>query len=230
VVFRYAPELPAVLDGVSIEVRRGEFVAIVGRTGCGKSTLLRLMLGLEVPESGTVLYDGTPMENLDPTVVRSQLGVVMQSTSMLPGNIQTTILGIGSQRTIDDAWAAAELVGMTDEIDAMPMGMSTMVGPGSLSGAQSQRLLIARALVGKPEVLFLDEATSALDNTTQRQIAESIEGLAGTRVAIAHRLSTIREADRIYVLQEGKVVQCGTYDDLVAVDGHFTDLMAGQLV
>ena len=228
-VFRYAPDLPAVLDGVSIEVRRGEFVAIVGRTGCGKSTLMRLMLGLEVPESGSVSYDGTPMANLDPTVVRSQLGVVMQANSILPGNIQTTILGAGSQRSLDDAWAAADLVGMTDDIDAMPMGMSTLVGPGSLSAAQSQRLLIARALVGKPEVLFLDEATSALDNTTQRQIAESIERLASTRVAIAHRLSTIRQADRIYVLQEGKVVQSGTYDDLVAVDGHFTELMAGQL-
>ena len=229
IVFRYDEDQPPVLDGVSIDVRRGEFVAIVGRTGCGKSTLMRLMLGLEQPESGAVLYDGVPLDNLDPSVVRSQLGVVMQTNSILPGSVQSTILGAGSDRTVDDAWAAAGMVGMGDEIDAMPMGMSTMVGPSTLSSSQSQRLLIARAIVDKPEILLLDEATSALDHTAQDEIARSIDRLASTRVAIAHRLSTIRKADRIYVLAEGKVVQSGTFEELAGEDGHFRDLMAGQL-
>jgi NHLM bacteriocin system ABC transporter ATP-binding protein len=229
VTFRYDPKLPPVLDGVSIEVHQGEFVAIVGRTGCGKSTLLRLMLGLEEPEIGSVAYDQIPLENLDPSVVRTQLGVVMQANSILPGSVQSTILGVGSACTVDDAWAAADLVGMTDEIDALPMGMSTMVGPSTMSASQSQRLLIARALVGAPKILLLDEATSALDNNTQFEIAETIDRLAGTRVAIAHRLSTIREADRIYVLDAGKIVQSGTFAELVREEGHFTDLMAGQM-
>jgi ABC-type bacteriocin/lantibiotic exporter with double-glycine peptidase domain len=190
---------------------------------------MRLMLGLEQPESGAVLYDGVPLDNLDPSVVRSQLGVVMQTNSILPGSVQSTILGAGSDRTVDDAWAAAGMVGMGDEIDAMPMGMSTMVGPSTLSSSQSQRLLIARAIVDKPEILLLDEATSALDHTAQDEIARSIDRLASTRVAIAHRLSTIRKADRIYVLAEGKVVQSGTFEELAGEDGHFRDLMAGQL-
>ncbi|MGE4608852.1 MAG: ATP-binding cassette domain-containing protein, partial [Myxococcota bacterium] len=229
VVFRYAEGLPVVLDGVSVEIRRGEFVAIVGRTGCGKSTLMRLMLGLEKPEAGSVLFDDIPLANLDPSIVRSQLGVVMQSNTILPGDIRSTILGVGTERTLDDAWAAARLVDMEDEIDAMPMGMLTVVGPTTLSASQTQRLLIARALVNRPKILLLDEATSALDNDTQDQIARSIEDLANTRVAIAHRLSTIRKADRIYVLQNGKVVQAGTFDELAASGGHFRELMAGQL-
>ena len=227
--FGYDPDLPPVLDGVDIDVRPGEFVALVGRTGCGKSTLLSLLLGLERPDSGQVLYDDIPLENLDAAVVRSQVGVVMQSNETLAGNVQSTILGIGSRRTIDDAWAAARLVGMGDEIDDMPMGMLTMITPNSMSQSQLQRLLIARALVSRPEVLYLDEATSALDNTAQAEITKAIDGLGSTRVVIAHRLSTIRNADRIYVLEKGRVVQSGTFDELEAEGGHFSELMAGQV-
>ena len=230
IVFRYSPEGPAILDGVSIEANPGEFVAIVGRTGCGKSTLLRILLGLERPESGAVLYDDLPLDSLDPTLVRSQIGVVMQSSEVVSGNVMSTILGIGSRRSIDDAWAAARLVGMEAEIDAMPMGMLTLITANSHSQSQVQRLLIARALVSRPEILFLDEATSSLDNQTQASITATIESLGATRIVIAHRLTTIRSADRIYVLREGRVVQQGSFDELAAdPTGHFHELMAGQL-
>ena len=227
--FSYDQNMPAVLSGVDIDVSPGEFVAIVGRTGCGKSTLMRIMLGLEKPDSGSVLYDDVPMDSLDPTMVRSQLGVVMQSNEVITGNVMSTILGAGSQKTMDDAWAAARLVGMGDEIDSMPMGMLTMVTPTSMSQSQLQRLLIARALINRPEVLFLDEATSALDNRTQASITSTIESLGSTRVVIAHRLSTIRNADRIYVLKDGVVVQSGRFEELEAEGGHFMELMAGQV-
>ncbi|MCP4067243.1 MAG: ATP-binding cassette domain-containing protein [Phycisphaeraceae bacterium] len=226
--FRYDPDQPPILDGVDIEAGPGEFIAIVGRTGCGKSTLLSVLLGLEKPEAGQVFYDDLPMESLDAAMVRSQVGVVMQSNEVLSGNVQSTILGVGSQRTLDDAWAAARLVGMADEIDAMPMGMLTMITPTSLSQSQLQRLLIARSIVSRPELLLLDEATSSLDNASQERITRSIDGLGATRIVIAHRLSTIRRADRIYVLEKGRVVQSGTYAELEGRDGPFHDLMAGQ--
>ena len=226
--FGYDPDQPMVLSGVDIDVSPGEFVAIVGRTGCGKSTLMRIMLGLELPDSGSVLYDGVPLESLDPGMVRSQLGVVMQSSEVITGTVMSTILGAGSQKTMDDAWAAARLVGMGDEIDSMPMGMLTMVSSTSMSQSQLQRLLIARALINRPEVLFLDEATSALDNRTQASVTRTIEKLGSTRIVIAHRLSTIRNADRIYVLKDGVVVQSGRFEELEAEGGHFMELMAGQ--
>lgn len=229
-VFRYSPEGPAILDGVSIVANPGEFVAIVGRTGCGKSTLMRILLGLERPESGAVLYDDLPLQSLDPTLVRSQIGVVMQSSEVVSGNVMSTILGVGSQRGIEDAWAAARLVGMEAEIDAMPMGMLTLITANSHSQSQVQRLLIARALVSRPEILLLDEATSSLDNQSQAAITSTIEALGATRIVIAHRLTTIRSANRIYVLREGRVVQQGSFDELVAdTTGHFRELMAGQL-
>jgi len=229
VTFRYQADAPLVLDGVSLDVRQGEFVAFVGRTGCGKSTLLRLILGLDEPGSGAVLFDGTPLSNIDPGIVRAQLGVVMQSTTLLPGDIRSTIIGTGTEKTLDDAWDAARKVGMEEEINAMPMGMLTAVWPGSLSASQTQRLLIARALVRRPSVLLLDEATSSLDNRSQQEIAESIDQLASTRIAIAHRLSTIQKADRVYVLDSGKVVQTGSFDELAETEGPFRTLMAGQM-
>ena len=229
ITFTYDPSLPLVLSGVDIDVNPGEFVAIVGRTGCGKSTLMRIMLGLEKPDSGSVLYDGVPLDSLDPGLVRSQLGVVMQSSEVISGNVMSTILGAGSRKTMDDAWAAARMVGMGDEIDRMPMGMLTMVSPTSMSQSQLQRLLIARALINRPEVVFLDEATSALDNRTQVSITKAIEDLGSTRIVIAHRLSTIRNADRIYVLKEGVVVQEGRFEELQAEGGYFMELMGGQI-
>lgn len=230
VVFRYDPEGPAILDGVSFTAAPGEFVAIVGRTGCGKSTLLRILLGLEKPESGAILYDDVPLESLDPSLVRAQLGVVMQASEVVTGNVLSTILGVGSQRSMEEAWGAAALVGMDEVIDAMPMGMLTLVTPTSLSQSQLQRLLIARAIVGRPEILLFDEATSNLDNQSQAAITATIELMGATRIVVAHRLTTIRNAHRIIVLKQGKVVQQGTFEELAADEtGHFRELMAGQL-
>ena len=153
----------------------------------------------------------------------------MQSNQTMSGNIKSLILGIGSSQSMEDAWAAARLVGMEDEIDRMPMGMLTMTSPNALSQSQVQRLLIARALVNHPEVLFLDEATSALDNATQGEITRAIDQLGSTRIVIAHRLSTVRNADRIYVLDQGRIVQSGRFEQLASADGMFKTLMAGQI-
>ena len=228
-VFRYSDDLPPVLNGISMKIEKGQFVALVGQTGCGKSTLIKVLLGLEIPESGQVLFDDTPLENVDPSGIRSQIGVVMQSLKLMPGNIKSTILGMGSKLPIDAAWEAAKLAKIDQEIDAMPMGMLTMVTGTGLSGGQSQRLLIARALVGNPSILFMDEATSALDNKAQASITETINNLGVTRLVIAHRLSTIKDADLIHVLDEGRIVQSGTFDELSAQEGEFRELMKRQM-
>jgi ATP-binding cassette subfamily C protein len=228
-VFRYSDDLPPVLDGISMKIEKGQFIALVGQTGCGKSTLIKILLGLEIPESGQVLFDDTPLENVDPSGIRSQIGVVMQSLQLMPGNIKSTILGMGSNLPIDAAWEAAKLANIDQEIDAMPMGMLTVVTGSALSGGQSQRLLIARALVGNPSILFMDEATSALDNKAQASITETINNLGVTRLVIAHRLSTIKDADVIHVLDEGRIVQSGTFDELSAQEGFFTELMKRQM-
>lgn len=219
VSFRYG-DGPAVLDKVSLTVEAGEFVAVVGPSGSGKSTLLRLLLGFERPSSGSVLYDGQDLTELDVSAVRRQCGVVLQNGGLFAGDIKTNIIG-STTYTVDDAWAAAEMAGLADDIRAMPMGMSTVLSDGSntLSGGQRQRLMIARALIGRPRIVFFDEATSALDNPTQRQVAESTRKLNAARIVIAHRLSTIADADRIIVLDAGKVVQQGTYSSLLADTG-----------
>jgi ATP-binding cassette subfamily C protein len=229
-VFRYSEDLPPILDGINIKIKKGQFVALVGQTGCGKSTLIKLLLGLEKPESGQILFDGTPLENVDPSGIRSQIGVVMQSLRLMPGNIKSTILGLGSTLPLEAAWEAAKLADIDQEIDNMPMGMLTSLSADStLSGGQKQRLLIARALVGNPSILFMDEATSALDNNAQASITHTINNLGVTRVVIAHRLSTIRDADQIHVLESGRIIQSGTFDELCAQEGHFAELMKRQM-
>ena len=199
--FRYNENSPRVLKDINLRVSPGEFVAIVGGSGSGKSTLLRIFLGFEKPESGSVYYDGQDMEDLDIKSVRRQMGVVLQNGQVMPGNILKNITG-ALNLTLDDAWEAARMVGLEKDIEAMPMGMYTVIsaGGGNLSGGQRQRLIIARAIVRKPRILFFDEATSALDNRAQAVVSKSIERLNVTRVVIAHRLSTIINADRIYVL------------------------------
>ncbi len=215
VSFRYG-DGPPVLDGVSFEVRPGEFVALVGSTGSGKSTVLRLLLGFEEAQSGSILFDGQDVRRLDVTALRRQCGVVLQNGAMLAGDVATNIIA-GTEHTVDDAWRAAELAGIAADIRSMPMGMNTMVPEGglTLSGGQRQRLMIARALISSPRILFFDEATSALDNQTQRIITESTRRLNASRLVIAHRLSTIEHADRIVVLDKGAVAQIGTYAELV---------------
>ncbi|MBV9310315.1 MAG: NHLP bacteriocin export ABC transporter permease/ATPase subunit, partial [Solirubrobacterales bacterium] len=231
VTFRYTPDAPAVLDDVSFSLEPGQFLAIVGPSGAGKSSLLRVLLGFESPELGSISYEGKELENLDIRAVRRQIGVVTQSARLLPGDIFRNIVGTRAL-TMDDAWEAAEVAGIADDIRAMPMQMHTFVAEGAttFSGGQRQRLLIARAVAAKPRLVFFDEATSALDNRTQSLVADAIARLRATRVVIAHRLSTVRQADRILVLRDGRVVQDGTFAELLAQPGDFADLAHRQLV
>jgi len=228
--FRYRAGGPLVLRDISLNIEAGEFVALVGPSGSGKSSLLRLLLGFDTPESGAIYYDGQDLHGLDLQAVRRQLGVVLQNGKLMPGDILTNIVGM-SALTIEDAWEAVRMAGLDKEIEQMPMGMHTVIGEGgsTLSGGQRQRLLIARAIVTKPRILFFDEATSALDNAAQAVVAASLERLQATRVVIAHRLSTIVKADRIFVLDAGRLVQTGTYAELVNQPGLFADLVKRQL-
>jgi NHLM bacteriocin system ABC transporter ATP-binding protein len=228
--FSYGPGTPPVLDDVSMSIKPGEFVALVGSSGSGKSTLLRLMLGFEKPSQGGVYYDSHNLAEVDIGAVRRQLGVVLQGGRLMSGDIFTNIVG-STSLGLDDAWAAAVACGLDQDINAMPMGMHSLVsdGGGTLSGGQRQRLLIARAIVNKPRILFFDEATSALDNASQATVSASMEKLRATRVVIAHRLSTIINADRIFVLDKGRIVQCGTYQQLIAQEGLFAHLAKRQI-
>jgi ATP-binding cassette subfamily C protein len=228
--FSYSPDGPLILDDVTVRIAPGEFVAVVGASGSGKSTLFRLLLGFEQPQGGAIYYDGQDLSTLDLRAVRKQLGVVLQNGKLMPGELYTNIIG-SSNLTIDDAWAAARLAGMEDDIKAMPMGMHTVIaeGAGVISGGQKQRLMIARAVAGKPRVLLFDEATSALDNHTQATVSHSVKSLRATRVVIAHRLSTIVDADRILVMDAGKLVESGSYSELMAKGGHFAALAKRQI-
>ena len=230
VSFRYSPKGPLILNNVSLSAGKGEFIAIVGGSGAGKSTLLRLLLGFETPDSGSVLFDNQELKNLDVREVRRQVGVVLQNGKLMNGDIFHNIVGT-SNLTKEDAWEAARMVGIAEDLEAMPMKMSTIVpaGGGSLSGGQRQRLLIARAIANHPRILFFDEATSALDNQTQAIVSESLEKLKVTRIVIAHRLSTIINADKIYTMHLGKVVEAGTYEELMAQKGYFYELAKRQI-
>lgn len=229
--FRYQPDGPLILDKVSFSAEPGEFVAIVGSSGSGKSTLLRLLLGFETPESGSIAFDGFDVAGLDPQGLRRQIGVVLQSGDVFPGDLFTNIVGSAVDLTHTDAWEAAKQAGLDRDIEQMPMGMHTTIteGAGGVSGGQKQRLMIARALVTKPRIVFFDEATSALDNPTQAIVTQSLDRLRATRVVIAHRLSTIVGADKIYVMDKGRVVQVGTYEQLINVPGPFYELVKRQI-
>ena len=230
VCFRYRQDSPLILENITLEVRAGEFIALVGPSGSGKSTLIRLLLGFEAPESGNISYDGKDLSGLDVAAVRRQLGVVLQNGRIMSRSIWENIAG-GAIITQDEAWEALQMAGLAEDIQAMPMGIHTIISEGgsNLSGGQLQRLFIARALVRQPQILLFDEATSALDNRTQAIVTHSLEQLGVTRIFIAHRLSTIRHADRIYVMQGGKIVQQGSFEELASVEGLFANLMARQL-
>ncbi len=230
VYFRYNESMPYVVDGMSLKIKAGEYIAIVGSTGCGKSTLMRLLLGFETPEKGAIYFDGKDMSKLDLRSLRRKMGVVMQDGSLFQGDIYSNIVISAPQLTLADAWEAAEMAGIADDIRAMPMGMQTIIseGQGGISGGQKQRLMIARAVAPKPKILMLDEATSALDNKTQKQVSDALDSLKCTRIVIAHRLSTIRNCDRILVLDKGHIMEDGTYDELIAKNGFFAELVARQ--
>ena len=230
VTFRYTDDMPPVLDDLSLKIRPGQYVAVVGKTGCGKSTLMRVMLGFETPQKGAVYYDGRDLKKLDLKSLRRKIGAVMQNGKMFTGDIFSNITISAPWLTLDDAWEAAEIAGIAEDIRLMPMGMNTLIseGQGGISGGQRQRLLIARAVAPKPRILMFDEATSALDNITQKQVSEALDRMKCTRIVIAHRLSTIRQCDRIIVLDKGRIVEDGSYDELIAKDGFFAELVARQ--
>lgn len=227
VTFRYREDGPLNLDDVTVEAKPGEFIAFVGPSGSGKSTTLRMILGFDVPEQGTVYFDGQDLSGLDVAAVRRQLGVVLQNGRIGSETVFENISG-GALITMEEAWEAARMAGFDQDIENMPMGMHTVISEGgtNLSGGQRQRLLIARALVLKPRIILFDEATSALDNRTQAIVSASLEKMKVTRIAIAHRLSTIRNADRIYVIAAGRIIQQGSYDELTNQEGWFANLLA----
>ncbi len=228
--FRYNDKMPYILKDVSLKIRPGEYIAIVGKSGCGKSTLLRMLLGFEVPWRGQIYYDGHDIRKIDLRSLRRRIGTVTQDGSLFSGDIFSNIAASKPSMSLDEAWEAAELAGIADDIRSMPMGMHTVLseGKGGISGGQRQRLLIARAIAPKPAFLMFDEATSALDNITQKRVADALESLNCTRLVIAHRLSTIKNCDRILVLNEGRIAEDGTYDELLEKDGIFADLVKRQ--
>ena len=230
VSFRYEENTPYVLNDLSLDIKAGEYVAIVGRTGCGKSTLVRLLLGFEKPEKGGIFYDRHDLNSIDPRSLRKHIGVVIQNGQLFQGDIFSNITISAPDLTLDEAWEAAEMAGIAQDIRDMPMGMQTLIseGQGGISGGQKQRLMIARAVAPKPSILIFDEATSALDNKTQKQVSGALDKLNCTRIVIAHRLSTIRNCDRILVMDKGTIIEEGTYDDLIAQNGHFAELVARQ--
>ncbi len=230
ITFRYSDNMPNVLDNLSLKIRPGQYVAFVGATGCGKSTLMRIMLGFETPQKGAVYYDGKDIAGIDLKSLRRRIGTVMQDGKLFQGDIYSNITISAPWLTLDDAWEAAELAGIADDIRKMPMGMQTLIseGSGGVSGGQRQRLMIARAIAPKPKILMFDEATSALDNLTQKKVSDSLDHLKCTRIVIAHRLSTIKQCDRIIYLENGKIAEDGTYDELIAKNGKFAELVARQ--
>lgn len=227
--FSYSDDGPKILSEVDLSIKSGEFVAIVGGSGSGKSTLMRLLLGFERPDDGTIFYDNADLASMDVGSMRRQLGVVLQKGQILQGDLYTNVIG-SAPLSMDDAWKALALAGLKEDIEAMPMQLHTYLTPGVLSGGQIQRLLIARALVHKPSILLFDEATSALDNRSQAIVTKSLDDLRVTRIVIAHRLSTVINADRIIYLDQGKIAEQGSYDELMKMNGLFTEMASRQLV
>lgn len=232
VTFRYEQDSPAVLDDLSLAIEPGEYVGIVGRSGCGKSTLVKILLGFATPQQGTVHYDDYDIRVTNLRSLRRCIGTVLQDGKLFAGDIYSNITITEPSLSIEEAWDAAEKVGMAQDIRDMPMGMHTRIseGSGGISGGQKQRLMIARAIVSKPNILIMDEATSALDNLTQKTVTDSLDALDCTRIVIAHRLSTIRSCDRIIALDKGRIVESGNYDELMAKDGFFAELVKRQQI
>ena len=229
--FQYDPDGPLILDDVTIRARPGEFVAIAGESGAGKSTLFRLALGIDRPTAGAVYYDGRDLRHLNLKQVRRGIGAVPQSVGLHPQDLWDNLVGHHDEVTSEEVWKAARTAEVEDQIKAMPMGMLTMVGTSGavLSGGESQRVTIARSVIGNPRIMLFDEATNWLDNESQAKVMQNIADLTSTRIVIAHRLSTLEQADRIYVLKAGKVVQSGSFSELMEIDGVFKELVKRQV-
>lgn len=230
VSFKYEENSQLVIDDLSLKINAGQYVAIVGKTGCGKSTIVRLLLGFEKPQKGAIYYDGKDINSLDLKSLRKKIGAVTQDGKLFLGDIYSNIVISAPHLTVNDAWKAAEVADIAEDIRKMPMGMNTMIseGSGGISGGQKQRLMIARAIAPNPKILIFDEATSALDNITQRKVSEALDKLNCTRIIIAHRLSTIKQCDRIIVLDGGKIIEDGKYDELIKKNGFFAELVKHQ--
>ena len=229
--FRYDPDGPLILDDVTIHARPGEFIAIAGESGAGKSTLFRLALGIDRPTAGAVYYDGRDLKHLNLKQVRRKIGAVPQSVGLHPQDLWDNLVSHHEEVASEEAWKAARIAEVEDEIKSMPMGMMTMVGTSGsvLSGGESQRVTIARSVIGRPRIMLFDEATNWLDNESQAKVMRNLTALTSTRVVIAHRLSTLEQADRIYVLHAGRVVQSGSFDELMEVEGVFRGLVKRQI-
>src|SRR5574344_118314 len=229
--FRYNNDTPFIFNNLCLNIRKGEYIGIAGKTGCGKSTLVRLLLGFEQPVDGSVFINGINMGEIDCKAMRRKMGVVMQTSRLFIGDIFSNISVTNPDMNMDDAWNVARLVGMEEEIKNMPMGMRTLLteGGSTLSGGQRQRLIIARAIAANPDILIFDEATSALDNITQKQVSDSLDSLKCTRIVIAHRLSTIKNCSRIIVIDNGSIIEDGTFQELLDKQGYFAELVKRQL-
>ena len=228
--FKYPDSPDWSLKELNLTIQPGQFVAITGSSGSGKSTLVRLLLGFETYDVGSILFDNQELKDLDIRGIRDQFGVVLQNSRIMQGTVLYNITG-SSLYTEDDAWKAASMAGCADDIKNLPNKMYTILPPGGdiLSGGQQQRIVIARALIRNPKIFIFDEATSALDNETQGIVSASIERLNATRIVIAHRLSTIMNADRIFVLDKGQLIEEGSYRELIEKNGFFAELTRRQL-
>ena len=231
VSFSYEEDLPPVLSGINLRIKSGEYIGIVGASGCGKSTLLKLLMGFEKPQVGKIYYDGQDIDDIDKRELRKRFGVVLQEGGLISGSIYDNITITAPGCSMTRVKEVISEVGLEKDIAEMPMGLQTMVNEegGTLSGGQIQRILIARAIAGKPRIIFLDEATSALDNLTQKQVTNTLKTLDATKVVIAHRLSTVLNCDRIIVMDQGSIVEEGTYEELMDKKGVFYGLAARQL-
>lgn len=232
VSFAYGEDMPVVISDISLNIKQGEYIGIVGPSGCGKSTLIKLLLGFEKPSVGKIYYDNKDIESLDKRELRKKMGVVLQNGHLISGSIFENITITAPDATLSEVQQAVEAVGLKDDIDAMPMGLHTILSEdaSTISGGQQQRILIARAIISNPQILIFDEATSALDNITQRMVCDTLDSMQSTRIVIAHRLSTIMRCDRIVVLNEGRIAEQGTYEELMSNNGLFCSLAGRQMV
>ena len=218
-----------IFDGLNMLVESSSFTALVGPSGCGKSTLVKLLLRLAEPTSGTITIDSQALASLDPRALRRHIGVVLQGQTVQPASIRKNLL-LDGQISDEDAWAALDAAAFSGDVHDMLMGLETIVSPMSLSGGQMQRLVIASALAAKPGLMLLDDATSALDNISQREVFEALGKRDLTLLVISQRLSTIQHADVIHYVDEGRILESGTFDELLAKKGRFAAFAERQLL
>ncbi len=224
------PGMERLLDEISFSVKEGEYVGIVGMSGCGKSTLLKLLLGIIKPNKGEINYGRYELSGTDQRSLLRNMGIVLQNESLIPGTIRQNMMMQPRPVTEEQIWETLEKVKIADLVRSYPYGLDTEIGASgaTMSGGQMQKLLIARAIISKPKMIVFDEATSALDNVSQREVKEALDAMKCTRIVVAHRLSTVKDCDRIILLEKGHITQEGTYEELVAEEGLFRELVLCQ--